>query len=55
MFGLPARVAAERDIGRGGGEKGGEGKGAQKKGAQTETNEAVSEMMKAAGLKTPAG
>ena len=71
LFGLPARVAAERDSGQGGRKKGGgskgaqkkggESKGAQKKGARTETNEAgteneaVTEMMESAGLKTPAG
>ena len=42
LFGLPARVAAERD-----GAKGREQKDA--------TDEAVSELMESAGLKTPAG
>ena len=71
LFALPARVAAERDSSKGGKKKGGEdkrsenkpggeskpseSKGAQKKSAPTDTNEAVTEMVESAGLKTPAG
>ncbi len=40
LFGLPARVAAERDGGKGG---------------QQKTDEAVAEIMESVGLKTPAG
>ena len=65
LFALPARVAAERDSSKGGKKKGGENKpsenkpseskGAQKKSAPADTNEAVTEMVESAGLKTPAG
>ena len=60
LFGLPARVAAERDGAKGGEKKGGQKKGGQKTGGQktggqSETNEDVTEMMESVGLKTPAG
>jgi hypothetical protein len=66
LFGLPARVAAERDDAKGpkkdsakGGEKdgaqGGEDEGGQSKAGQSDTSEVVTEMMESVGLKTPAG
>jgi hypothetical protein len=68
LFGLPARVAAERerdgakgpekDSAKGGEKDGawrGEDKGGQSKAGQSDTNEVVTEMMESVGLKTPAG